>query len=70
MLLSLLQLMENVFVELKLEQEGNHPLNVGWIRLFREWAANEDLRSVWVDNRHTFSERFRLFCRYEVKLEG
>jgi hypothetical protein len=60
--LELLQFMENVFTDLRLDDFWEHPDNRGWAMLFMSWARSRRLRSVWRDNHQTFGIRFEYFC--------
>ena len=60
--LELLQFMENVFIDLRLDDFWEHPDNRGWAMLFMSWARSRRLRSVWRDNHQTFGIRFEYFC--------
>jgi hypothetical protein len=44
---SLIQLMENVYLDLNLEHESDQPHNQGWIQLFRYWCASELMQTAW-----------------------
>lgn len=65
----LLQLMENVYVDLHLENEHGHPDNQGWMNLFRNWSWSSMLRVTWATTASTYGARFREFCRRELQLE-
>ena len=60
---SFVQLMENVFLDLNLEdpQQRNHPHNAGWLQLFRKWVATPAFRDAWNVARSTYGRRFHRF---------
>src|SRR5207249_1010242 len=68
---SFLQLMENVFLDLNLEdpKQLNHPHNAGWLKLFREWVATEAFRDAWEVASQTYGKRFRNFYDSLLKQE-
>ena len=63
-----IQLMENVFLAVQLDKYHAHPLNRGWINLFRRWAAAEDFRRLWPVLRGGFSKAFVDFAGYQLNL--
>jgi len=67
--LELFQLMENVFIDLRLDDFWDHPDNRGWAMLFCMWAKSPVFRSVWNDTRRTFGIRFEYFCKKRLSLE-
>lgn len=66
--LSMIQLMENAFLKLHLDDDFAHPVNAGWIEMFNDWATDPAFRSVWATTRDSYGERFRLFCRDRLAL--
>jgi hypothetical protein len=58
-----IQLMENVFLELQLDNSWHHPDNAGWKHLFQLWADCATFQSVWRESQMTCGIRFRLFCQ-------
>ena len=60
--LELIQLMENVFLDLRLDDFWEHPDNRGWAILFMRWARSPKFRKIWLDTRRTFGIRFEYFC--------
>ena len=60
--LEIIQLMENVFLDLRLDDFWDHPDNRGWAVLFMRWAGSPKLRNVWGKWRSTFGIRFEHFC--------
>jgi len=63
---ALLQLMEDVYLDLNLEEDGDHPDNSGWMNLFHHWAWSSMFRVTWMINASCFGARFRRYC--EVRL--
>jgi hypothetical protein len=63
---SLLQLMENVYLDLQLEQEYDQPQNQGWMQLFRFWCESEIMQTVWKAAGKTYGARFRVFCQRKL----
>jgi hypothetical protein len=59
---SLIQLMENVYLDLNLEDNLNHPDNAGWNRVFSNWAKNPTFQEAWVLSRNTYGLTFQKWC--------
>lgn len=57
----MIQLMENVFLALKLSVYDDKPDNTGWLNLFRLWAASPVLQHAWTQSKMTYGERFANF---------
>jgi len=68
MCLELLQLMECVFLDLRLDDFWDHPDNRGWAMLFSRWAKSSRLQAAWDQTRHTFGIRFEYFCHERLGL--
>jgi len=66
--LELIQLMEDAFLDLRLDDFWEHPDNRGWAMLFTEWARSPLFREVWVGTRRTFGIRFEYFCEQRLGL--
>jgi hypothetical protein len=64
----MIQLMENVYLDLQLEETWRHPDNHGWRMLFTQWAATPQMQQTWRATQKMFGERFRHFCRRELGL--
>jgi hypothetical protein len=62
MCMELFQLMENVYVVLRLADFWEHPDNRGWVVLFTMWAKSGTFRTAWTRTRDTFSIGFVYFC--------
>ena len=66
---SLIQLMENVYLDLNLENDHEHPDNRGWMNLFRHWSWSGMLRATWTIAAGTFGARFQSFCQRHLGLD-
>jgi len=67
---TLIQLMENVYTDLRLEAEHIHPDNRGWMNLFRHWSWSGMFRVTWAVCVATYGARFQQFCRRQLGLES
>jgi len=65
---SIIQLMENVYTDLRMESTYDHPDNRGWMNLFRRFAAAGMLRITWAVSGATFGARFQSFCEHHLGL--
>jgi hypothetical protein len=65
----MMQLMENVYTDLNLESEYNHPDNRGWMNLFRHWSWSGMFRVAWTISACTFGARFQKFCETYLDLD-
>jgi len=63
-----LQVMENAFYALNLATYHAHPLNRGWMNLFRRWTSTETLRRAWSNLRSLYSVEFVQFAEYQLNL--
>lgn len=65
-----MQLMENVFVSLQLDNPRyrDHYFNRGWMNLFRRWAQAPYFRCAWAVSIGTYSVGFQTFCEEALKL--
>ena len=66
---SVMQLMENVYLDLDLETQCEHPDNRGWMNLFRHWAWCNMFRVTWGMSAATYGARFQSFCKRRLGLE-
>ena len=66
--MELFQLMENVFLALRLDEFWTHPDNRGWVTLFRMWAKSPTLRTAWRQSSNLFGIRFVHFCGQRLSL--
>jgi hypothetical protein len=64
----MIQLMENVYIDLNLDQTYNHPSNRGWMNLFMHWAWSGMFRITWAITACTFSGEFQRFCERHLRL--
>ena len=66
-----MQLMENVFFALKLDRKFNqeHPMNRGWMNLFRRWVETPHFLEAWGISIGTFSVGFEEFCKTAFQLK-
>lgn len=67
---ALIQLMENVYLDLRLEEEHGHPDNRGWMNQFRHWSWSGMFRVTWAVSVSTYGARFQQFCRRHLGLES
>jgi Patatin-like phospholipase len=67
--MELMQLMENVFLDLRLDDYWEHPDNRGWAVFFTMCARSPTFRDVWTQVRHTYGIRFEYFCNQHLGLE-
>jgi len=67
---SLIQLMENVFLDLRLQEEYDHPDNRGWMNLFKHWSWSGMFQATWAVSAVTYGHRFQDFCQVHLGLEG
>lgn len=58
---SAIQLMESVYLELRLQQTHQHPDHQGWMNLFRHWGWSPMFQLTWTATASTFGARFRNF---------
>jgi GNAT superfamily N-acetyltransferase len=65
---SQIQLMENVFLGVRLGEHYAHPLNRGWMNLFRRWTSAQTFRRWWPILRGTFSPAFVEFSERHLYL--
>jgi hypothetical protein len=66
--MELLQLMENVFLDLRLDDFWDHPDNRGWAALFTSFARSRKFRDSWSLTRRTYGIRFEYFCSRHLGL--
>ena len=58
----MLALMEEVYHDLALESDADHPDNRGWINLFRRWWWSRMFKFTWSVTAGTHGARFQTFC--------
>jgi hypothetical protein len=66
--MELIQLMEDVFMDLRLDEFWEHPDNRGWAILFMRWARTPKFQIIWDQTRRTFGIRFEYFCSTHLGL--
>jgi hypothetical protein len=64
----ILQLMENTYISLSLDDTWNHPDNAGWRELFRQFGRAPLLAKTWAQSRDSYGRRFQNFCRRRLDL--
>ena len=65
-----IQLMENVFYAVKLAEYHAHPLNRGWMNLFRRWSSRPTFRQLWPALQGIYSKAFAEFGEYHLNLSS
>jgi hypothetical protein len=65
----MIQLMEDVYNDLSLEETYLHPDNSGWMNLFCAWSKSTVIRESWRFSCHTFGKRFQDFCFQRFGME-
>ena len=65
----MIQLMENVYTGLKLDETYDHPGNSEWMNLFMHWAWSGMFKVTWTITACTFSGDFQNFCKRHLKLD-
>lgn len=65
---SMIQLMENVYIDLNLEEEWAHPDNRGWMNLFNHWVWSSMFRVTWSASASCYGARFQTFCQKRLEL--
>jgi hypothetical protein len=66
---SVLQLFEDAYVDLQLENEFDHPDNRGWMNLFKHWSWAPMLRVTWTICAGNYGARFQSFCERHLDLD-
>jgi hypothetical protein len=63
---SMIQLMENVYLDLNLDdlKEQKHPDNAGWMLLFSRWSVTPLFRRTWAIVGTVYGERFQRFFNH------
>jgi hypothetical protein len=65
----IIQLMENVHLDLKLDDTFDDPDNAGWKDLFLKCSRSATFRIVWDKSCGTYGKRFHYFCRRKLNLK-
>ena len=63
-----IQVMENVYIDLRLEDYYDHPDNRGWMNQFRHWSWSGMFRATWAITISTYGARFQEFFRRHLDL--
>jgi hypothetical protein len=63
----MIQLMENVYLDLSLEETWEHPDNQGWLALFKQWAASEQMQKSWKLTAQNYGLGFQYFWDRNLK---
>jgi len=63
-----IQLMEDVYLDLNLERESDHPDNRGWVNLFRHWSWSGMFCATWAISASIYGARFQSFCERQLDL--
>jgi len=66
----LIQFMQTVFHDRRLDTEYAAPSNRGWMNLFRRWALSRMFRFTWAATAGTYSARFQSFCEFHLSLDS
>jgi len=66
----MIELMEDVYRDLRLEDNFDHPDNRGWMNLFRHWTGSAMLQATWAVTASTFEARFQRFCEWRLGLSA
>jgi hypothetical protein len=64
---SLMQLMEDIYIDLNLEENFKHPDNQGWMNIFRRWWRTPTFQYAWKISRPDFGTRFCNWCETRLK---
>jgi hypothetical protein len=59
---SVIQLMENIYLDLELEANADHPHCAGWIQIFQAWAEAPLFLRAWRRYSWSYGRNFRRFC--------
>jgi hypothetical protein len=63
-----IQLMEDVYLDLNLEKEFDHPDNRGWVNFFRHWSWSGMFCATWAISASIYGARFQSFCERHLDL--
>jgi hypothetical protein len=66
---SVCDLFEAIYVDLRLEQEFDHPDNRGWMNFFRHWSSAPMFRVTWAIGASNYGARFQSFCARHLNLK-
>jgi hypothetical protein len=65
----MIQLMEDAYLDLRLEEDFDHPDNRGWINLFKHWCWSGMFRITYAMSAGMFGARFQTFCKDYLALD-
>jgi hypothetical protein len=65
---AILELMENVYIDLDLEEQYDHPDNRGWMNLFRHWSWSGMFKVTYSICCAMLGARFQRFCERRLDL--
>ena len=66
---SVILLMESVYLDLKLEEEYDHPDNRGWMNFFKHWSWAPIFRVAYTISASNYGARFQSFCERQLDLK-
>jgi GNAT superfamily N-acetyltransferase len=66
----MLQVMENAWIALKMETRSDHPMNRGWMNVFRRWTGSDTFQQLWPFFRGQFNRDFIDFCEDQLRLQS
>ena len=66
---SICDLFEALYVDLRLEEEFDHPDNRGWMNFFRHWSSAPIFRVTWAIGASNYGARFQSFCARHLNLK-
>jgi len=64
----IIQLMEDVYLDLNLEKEFDHPDNRGWLNFLRHWSWSGMFCATWAISASIYGTRFQSFCERQLDL--
>jgi hypothetical protein len=64
----MIQLMENAYLDLSLDDTWDHPDNAGWRVMFTNWSRCPAIQETWTRTRTIFGTRFQFFCNRRLGL--
>jgi hypothetical protein len=65
---SVIQVMEDAYLDLRLEEELDHPDNRGWMNYFKHWSWAPMFRVTWTISASSYGARFQKFCERHLNL--
>jgi hypothetical protein len=64
----MLQVMEMAWFGLRLDRYHSHPLNRGWMNVFRRWTNARPFQALWPFLRSEYSQEFVRFCERALNM--